>query len=51
VKLDLHVRTLSSGHTTIRPLARCITKSYNTPHGVYRRARAGGMDARLPEAG
>ena len=44
MKLDLHVHTTHSGHTTIYPLSLIMQESYNTPEGVYRRAKARGMD-------
>jgi predicted metal-dependent phosphoesterase TrpH len=44
VKLDLHVHTHHSGNTTIYPLSLFMKESYNSPVGVYRRARARGMD-------
>lgn len=44
MKLDTHVHTVYSGRSTIRPLDRFLRESYNTPEGVYRRARARGMD-------
>jgi predicted metal-dependent phosphoesterase TrpH len=44
VKLDTHVHTVYSGRSTIRPLDRFLKESYNTPEGVYRRAKARGMD-------
>jgi predicted metal-dependent phosphoesterase TrpH len=44
VKLDLHVHTYHSGNTTIYPLNRIMKESYNSPEGVYRRAKARGMD-------
>jgi predicted metal-dependent phosphoesterase TrpH len=44
VKLDTHVHTVYSGRSTIRPLDRFLRESYNTPEGVYRRAKARGMD-------
>jgi len=44
VKLDLHVHTYHSGHTTIYPLSLVMKESYNSPEGVYRRAKARGMD-------
>jgi predicted metal-dependent phosphoesterase TrpH len=44
VKLDTHVHTVYSGRSTIRPLDRILRESYNTPEGVYRRAKARGMD-------
>lgn len=43
MKLDPHVHTYFSGQTTIRPLRRIMRESYNTPEGVYQRARARGM--------
>ncbi len=44
MKLDLHVHTFHSGHTTIYPLSLFMKESYNSPDGVYRRAKARGMD-------
>jgi predicted metal-dependent phosphoesterase TrpH len=44
VKLDLHVHTYYSGNTTIYPLSLFLKESYNSPEGVYRRAKARGMD-------
>lgn len=44
MKLDTHVHTVYSGRSTIRPLDRILRESYNTPEGVYRRAKARGMD-------
>ena len=44
MKLDLHVHTFHSGHTTIYPLSLFMKESYNSPEGVYRRAKARGMD-------
>lgn len=44
MRLDPHVHTTHSGHTTIAPLDRIMHESYNTPEGVYRRAKARGMD-------
>jgi predicted metal-dependent phosphoesterase TrpH len=44
VKLDLHVHTHHSGNTTIYPLNLIMKESYNSPEGVYRRAKARGMD-------
>lgn len=44
MKLDTHVHTLYSGYSSIKPLARLIRESYNTPEGVYQRAKARGMD-------
>lgn len=43
MKLDLHVHTTYSGQTTIYPLSLVMKESYNTPEGVYRRAKARGM--------
>ena len=44
MKLDLRVHTFHSGNTTIRPLDRIMRESCNSPEGVYRCARARGMD-------
>jgi predicted metal-dependent phosphoesterase TrpH len=44
MRLDLHVHTYHSGHTTIYPLSLIMKESYNSPDGVYRRAKAKGMD-------
>jgi predicted metal-dependent phosphoesterase TrpH len=44
VRLDPHVHTRHSGSTTIFPLSRIVLESYNTPEGVYRRAKSRGMD-------
>jgi predicted metal-dependent phosphoesterase TrpH len=44
VKLDTHVHTVFSGRTTIYPLSLIMNESYNSPEGVYRRARARGMN-------
>lgn len=44
MKLDAHVHTYFSGYTTIGPLRRIMRESYNTPDGVYRTAKARGMD-------
>lgn len=44
MKLDLHVHTTHSGNTTIYPLSLIMKECYNTPEGVYRRAKARGMD-------
>jgi hypothetical protein len=41
VKLDLHV------HTTMYPLNLIMKESHNSPEGVYRRAKARGMDVRV----
>jgi predicted metal-dependent phosphoesterase TrpH len=44
LKLDAHVHTFHSGNTTLYPLSLIMRESYNTPEGVYRRAKARGMD-------
>jgi predicted metal-dependent phosphoesterase TrpH len=44
LKLDSHVHTQHSGQTTIYPLSLVTRESYNTPEGVYRLAKARGMD-------
>jgi predicted metal-dependent phosphoesterase TrpH len=44
MRLDTHVHTFHSGHSTIWPLHRLMRESYNTPDAVYRRAKARGMD-------
>jgi predicted metal-dependent phosphoesterase TrpH len=44
VKLDLHVHTHHSGNTTIYHLHLIMKESYDSPEGVYRRAKARGMD-------
>lgn len=44
MKLDPHVHTFHSGRTTIYPLSLIMNESYNTPDGVYRRAKSRGMD-------
>lgn len=44
MKVDLHVHTFHSGLTTIYPLSLFMKESYNSPEGVYRRAKARGMD-------
>jgi len=44
MKLDAHVHTVASGMTTIWPLNLLMRESYNTPEGVYRLAKARGMD-------
>jgi predicted metal-dependent phosphoesterase TrpH len=44
MRLDLHVHTSYSGHTTIYPLSLIMKESYNSPEGVYARAKARGMD-------
>ena len=44
MKLDGHVHTYYSGYSTIYPVHRILKESYNTPEGLYRRAKARGMD-------
>ncbi len=44
LKLDTHIHTRHSGQTTIYPLSLIMRESYNTPEGVYRLAKARGMD-------
>ncbi len=44
MRLDPHVHTFFSGATTIYPLSLIMKESYNSPEGVYRRAKARGMD-------
>lgn len=44
MKLDTHVHTSYSGYSTIPSLQRLMRESYNTPEGVYRIAKARGMD-------
>lgn len=44
MRLDPHVHTTHSGATTIYPLSLIMKECYNTPEGVYRRAKARGMD-------
>lgn len=44
MKLDTHVHTFHSGYSTIRPLHLFMRECYNTPEGVYRVAKARGMD-------
>ena len=44
MKLDLHVHTFHSGHTSIYPLSLIMKESYNSPEGVYHRAKARGMN-------
>jgi predicted metal-dependent phosphoesterase TrpH len=44
LKLDSHVHTHHSGQTSIYPLSLVMRESYNTPEGVYRLAKARGMD-------
>jgi predicted metal-dependent phosphoesterase TrpH len=44
VKLDIHVHSHYSGNTSIYPLSLVMKESYNSPEGVYRCAKARGMD-------
>lgn len=44
MKVDTHVHTIYSGNTTLFPLKRLLRESYNSPEGVYQRAKARGMD-------
>jgi predicted metal-dependent phosphoesterase TrpH len=44
VKLDTHVHTFHSGSSTIAPLRPFMRECYNTSEGVYRVAKARGMD-------
>lgn len=44
LRLDSHVHTRHSGQTSIYPLSLVMRESYNTPEGVYRLAKARGMD-------
>lgn len=44
MKVDTHVHTRHSGNTTLVPLKYLLRESYNSPEGVYRRAKARGMD-------
>ena len=44
MKLDTHVHSYHSGHSSIYPLQRILRESYNTPQGVYRVSKARGMD-------
>lgn len=44
MKLDSHVHSFHSGQTSIYPLNYVMRESYNTPEGVYRLAKARGMD-------
>ena len=44
MRLDPHVHTYYSGRTTIYPVSLIMNESYNTPEGVYRRAKQRGMD-------
>ena len=44
MKVDTHVHTFHSGNTSLYPLKYLLRESYNSPEGVYRRAKARGMD-------
>lgn len=44
MKVDTHVHTFYSGNTSLFPLKRLLRESYNSPEGVYQRAKARGMD-------
>jgi predicted metal-dependent phosphoesterase TrpH len=44
LKLDAHVHTAYSGRTSLYPLSLIMNESYNTPEGVYGRAKGRGMD-------
>jgi hypothetical protein len=44
VKLDSHVHTRHSGHTSVSPLSLVMRESYDTPEGVYYLARLRGME-------
>lgn len=44
MRVDTHVHTAFSGNTTIYPLKYLLRESYNSPEGVYRRAKARGRD-------
>lgn len=44
MRLDTHVHSFHSGHSTIWPLHRLMRESHNTPELIYRRAKARGMD-------
>ncbi len=44
MRLDTHVHTVFSGYSTIKPLRKVMRESYNSVDGVYRRAKARGMD-------
>lgn len=48
MKLDLHLHTYHSGATTIYPLSLIMKESYNSPEGVYRRAKGKGMELVRP---
>jgi predicted metal-dependent phosphoesterase TrpH len=44
VKLDAHVHSVYSGHSSIKPLTKVVRESYNSVERVYRCARDRGMD-------
>ena len=44
MKLDTHVHTVHSGKSTLKPLDRLLLESYDSVEGVYRTAKARGMD-------
>jgi predicted metal-dependent phosphoesterase TrpH len=44
MKLDMHVHSVYSGQTSIYPLSLIMKESYNSPEGIYARAKARGMD-------
>ncbi|MEP6917260.1 MAG: hypothetical protein ABJC89_16530 [Acidobacteriota bacterium] len=44
MKLDTHVHTVHSGHSTLKPLKRLLLESYNSVEDVYRLAKPRGMD-------
>lgn len=44
MKLDTHVHSVFSGHSSIKPLDRLMRESYNTPEFIYEHAKARGMD-------
>ena len=46
MRVDTHVHTSFSGNASIHPLKYLLRESYNSPEGVYRRAKARGMDSR-----
>jgi len=43
VRVDTHVHTSFSGNASIHPLKYLLRESYNSPEGVYRRAKARGI--------
>lgn len=44
MRLDTHVHSCYSGHSTIRGLKHILRESYNTPQQIYRQAKSRGMD-------